>query len=216
MKDLVKIKSLTNSITLILDPDARFQDICVEINSKFNASRAFFKNASVGLCFEGRELTNEEEEEIVDIIQNASDIKIICLIVNKSMISEAEYHTLLRNINKKEVHPVFIQKNVLTGETINSDSDLIVYGNVCSGATLKANGSVIVYGSLFGTVYAGCDDRTNAFITALELKPEEAYIGECEYIEEKSSSLFKKKNKIEPSTLFKKGNRIELEVIKDL
>lgn len=215
MKELVKLKSYSNSITLIIDESADFDEIKEEITGKFAKAAPFFKDASIGLAFEGRELNEKEQEEIVDIIHSTTRLKIVCLLVDRSLVSNEKLNTVLKKITKEEIYPTFLSRNILTGENIDVKGDLTIYGNVYEGASISAGGNVLVFGSLCGTVVAGLCNN-NAVISALEMRPESAFIGETEYIPENKNSLFKKKSKIEPSTLTKSGGKIICEVIKEL
>ena len=80
MKDNILIKKFPNGIRLHLNPDLDFEDLIKEIAAKFNQSRHFFRDARVALAFEGRELTDDEERQIITTIQLNSDIEILCII----------------------------------------------------------------------------------------------------------------------------------------
>ena len=84
MKDSCIIKSFPNGINLILKEDVVFDLLLEEIGNKFEKSRPFFGNASVALSFEGRELTSEEETEIVNVIHKSSDIDVVCIMAKDS------------------------------------------------------------------------------------------------------------------------------------
>ncbi|MBP5413948.1 MAG: hypothetical protein ILN61_01730 [Lachnospiraceae bacterium] len=51
---LSNIKSFQNGIALHLDPNADFEDVLSDIETKFEESRKFFKNAKVALSIEDR------------------------------------------------------------------------------------------------------------------------------------------------------------------
>ena len=77
MKGSCIIKSFPNGINLILKEDVNFEDLLNEIGDKFEKSRPFFGNASMALSFEGRNLSEEEETKIVDVINKCSDIDVV-------------------------------------------------------------------------------------------------------------------------------------------
>ena len=80
MKDNILIKKFPNGIRLYLNPELDFEELIKEIAAKFNQSRQFFRDARVALAFEGRELTDAEERQIITTIQLNSDIEILCII----------------------------------------------------------------------------------------------------------------------------------------
>ena len=95
MKNLIVIKSFQNGISIHMDAQADFQDIIQEIAEKFQNARAFFKDVKVALSLEGRNLSTEEEKEVIQTISEYSDVQIICLIgkneeSNKGIIKALE------------------------------------------------------------------------------------------------------------------------------
>ena len=64
----VIIKSNKYGINLILDPDLSFDELLDAVKVKFLDSEKFFKNAKMAISFAGRELTDEEEQRIIDTI----------------------------------------------------------------------------------------------------------------------------------------------------
>ena len=76
MAQTVMIKSNRYGINLILDPDIAFADLLKAIIEKFKESEKFFKNSKLGISFEGRRLSDEEEQKIIDAINElATTIK---------------------------------------------------------------------------------------------------------------------------------------------
>ncbi len=73
------LKSFPNGILVILDGTISFQELLADIAAKFREADSFFKDASVAISIEGRELTEEQEREILDAITQNSRLKILCL-----------------------------------------------------------------------------------------------------------------------------------------
>ena len=69
MSQSVMIKSNKYGINLVLDPDISFQELLGDVIEKFKASEKFFKNAELAISFEGRKLTEEQENRIIDASQ---------------------------------------------------------------------------------------------------------------------------------------------------
>ncbi|MCR5420998.1 MAG: hypothetical protein K6E98_08330, partial [Lachnospiraceae bacterium] len=76
----VIIKSFQHGIRIKMDPDADFEEIYKELIEKFNASAKFFGKAKLVIEFEGRALSEEEEEFLVNCITENTDITISCVI----------------------------------------------------------------------------------------------------------------------------------------
>ena len=88
MSQPVVLKSNPHGINLILDDRIPFQELLDEILHKFKESDKFFKNARIALSFEGRELSQEEELAIVDLISRNTSIDVVCILDNNSLRDE--------------------------------------------------------------------------------------------------------------------------------
>lgn len=62
MKNAVIVKSFRNGITLYLDGNMEFEQLLEEVADKFKESKEFFRDATVAVSFEGRDLSFEEED----------------------------------------------------------------------------------------------------------------------------------------------------------
>ena len=82
MKQPVVIKANNFGLMIILDPELEFDALLNAVGEKFKESAKFFDNADMAVAFEGRKLTLEEEESIIDTITGNSSIHIICTIDN--------------------------------------------------------------------------------------------------------------------------------------
>ena len=88
MSQSVTIKSNKYGINLVLNPDVAFDDLLKDVVEKFKASSSFFKNAKLALAFEGRALSDDEEQQIIAAIEKNTTIEILC-IVEKGTKQEA-------------------------------------------------------------------------------------------------------------------------------
>ena len=79
-KNPVIIKSFPNGISIWLDDEMPFSQLIQEVAFKFKESAHFFKDASMVLSFEGRELSDFEERQIVNTISANSSLNIVCII----------------------------------------------------------------------------------------------------------------------------------------
>lgn len=80
MSKEVIIKSNRYGINLILDGQIPFQELLGKISDKFKETGDFFRDSKMAVSFEGRELTNQEEQEIVDVITANSSVRIISIV----------------------------------------------------------------------------------------------------------------------------------------
>lgn len=75
MSQSVTIKSNKYGINLVLDPEIGFDELLKDVVEKFKASSTFFKNAKLALSFEGRKLSEEEEQQIISALKATHRLK---------------------------------------------------------------------------------------------------------------------------------------------
>ena len=80
MSQSVTIKSNKYGINLILSPEATFDELLEAIIEKFKASANFFKNAKLAISFEGRQLSDDEQQQIIAAIEENTTIEILCVV----------------------------------------------------------------------------------------------------------------------------------------
>lgn len=192
MKDACIIKSFPNGINLILKGDVSFELLLEEIGEKFEKSRPFFGNASVALSFEGRELSSEEETEIVNIIHKNSDIDVVCIMAKDSKTDLAFVKALqkvARQIPEGE-EGYFFKGSLTDDNEIDMEQSVVILGDVAEGCVVKSTGNIIVLGGLYGKAYAGTEGNAHTYVAALEMAPEKIKIGDFKYIDNKKKSVF--------------------------
>lgn len=73
---------------------------------------------------------------------------------------------------------LFIQRTLRSGNSINFDGHVVVFGDVNPGAEIIAGGNVIVWGKLRGSVHAGAFGDEKAVVCGLALAPTQLWINE--------------------------------------
>ena len=187
-KELV-LKRNKYGINLILDKDIPFPKLLEAITEKFKETGTFFKDAKMAVSFEGRELTSEEEQRILDVITANSSIQIVCVMENGTALEEkmkarideareAEYAGMPQAVTAEETSTDFYKGNLRSGQVLESYSNITLIGDVNPGAKIISHGSIVILGSLKGNACAGAAGAGNCFIFALEMKPIQLQIGE--------------------------------------
>ena len=203
------IKSFQNGIALHLDPDAEFDEVLRDVESRFEESRKFFKNAKVALSIEDRPVSAEEEKKIINAINSHSDIDLMC-IVGKNEESNRKYVKALKRMeveqaqNCAKIHV----GNIGDGDIIEAENDLSVYGNVELGGAAAAKGDVIVLGFINGQAYAGMEKDESAVIIAMGANPRTISINNIRFTD-KIKTGFGKKSKFSPVMFRKTAEKIE-------
>ena len=215
MKNLIVMKSFQNGISVYMDSDADFSEILKEIAVKFQNARAFFKDIKVALSLEGRNLSAEEEREIIQTISENSDVQIICLIGKNEESNKGIIKALKRvETEKEEYNGRFHKGSLVSGQTLETEGSIVIVGNVEKGASVIASKDVIIIGGLFGEAYAGAAGDDSHFVAALKFEPQRCKIGDVKFAGAKEKGgLFGSKNKFSPQIAYVKNNEIQVEGI---
>lgn len=179
------LKSYPKGLAVRIRPEAEMETLLGELRDKFLSSRQFFGNMQVGLALSGRELTDEEEKAIVDVIEESSDLQIVCLVGNDERIRyllEGAFQEKSPG-TEEGLDGQFYRGSLKKGQSLETEHSVIVLGDVNSGAKILSKRDVIVLGTLFGEVHAGIgsEDADGHFVCALEFSPEKLKIGNCKY-----------------------------------
>lgn len=176
MKEKVRLKSYTKGIRIVIDEDASLDEILNEVSEKFRDSEKFFGKAKTAVAFEGKSLTTEEENAILDRIKEISEVNIVCVV---SSDEDAVFQRAVGAIEQLlESDSAQFYRGDLTGKAhLETEQSIIILGNVHKGSTIVSKKDIIVLGNLEGSAYAGADGDKH-FIAALSMSPETIRIGE--------------------------------------
>lgn len=179
MKNSVVIKGNKYGIVVVLDETMPFENLKDEIAEKFRESSKFFGDTQIAASFEGRKLSELEEREILEIISENSDMKIVCVVDTDEAREKAFKKSLDEKLNELSSQSGQFYKGTLrSGQVLESDNSIVVLGDVNPGAKIISKGNVIVLGSLKGTIYAGATGNHSSFVVALEMNPMQIRIGD--------------------------------------
>ena len=230
MKNPVMIKGNKYGFTLYLDPDTEFNQLLTLVGERFAQSGKFFTGESqIAIKFEGKALTFEEQNDMIEKIEECSDVRISYVIdgdeQNEAYFKAAveQYGQKLRDAFAKEKEEYkeelirtvpgyyeqgnlssdgqFYRGTLRSGQSIEVDNSIVIVGDVNPGADVVAGGNVVVLGCLKGSVAAGYPDNRSAFVLSLDMQPMQVRIGDliARSPDEKGKPKKKKKEK-EPET----------------
>ncbi|MDE6052988.1 MAG: septum site-determining protein MinC, partial [Lachnospiraceae bacterium] len=159
-----------------------FEDLLEKIALKFREADGFFKNASVAISLEGRELTEDQEREILDAITQNSRLNILCL-MGKDEEKNLKFLGVQNHLNfqEDENSGQFYRGTLYEGASIETEHSIIILGDVCEGSRVYSNKDVVILGALRGDVYAGAGGNNNHFVVALDMNPGILQIGDLVY-----------------------------------
>jgi len=214
LKQSVIIKSFPNGIVLHLSGSDTFEEILQETAIRFRESRDFFKDARMALSIKGRRLTEEEENALLNIISENSDIHILCLVSDDEdtdrrfvkAISETDFSEDGNGNSAGQ----FYKGTLKNGEVLETESSIVILGDVYPGSAIISARDIIVLGGLYGEAYAGGNGSNGHYVAALEMSPEKLKIGDFKY-HAKEKSKWCIKPKIQPKIAYVKNRKIVMD-----
>lgn len=197
MEQPVVIKSNKYGLTVILDSKPDFDSLRKAVAEKFAESKKFFKGAELAVAFEGRELTQDEQVILVQEMTAQAGIKVPCIVetdsAKEAVMKQAVEHIKPEPSFESNGDGKFYKGTLRSGQTLESETSIIILGDVNPGATVVSKGNVVVLGSLKGSVYVGAAGNENTFVAALSMNPMQIRI--ADYIARSSDGPEKKDKK---------------------
>ncbi len=216
MKNPVIIKSFPNGLSIYLDGEMPFEQLLEEVAVKFRESANFFKDATMVVSFEGRDLSDTEERQIVNTITANSALNIVC-IIGKNEETNKNYVKALQKLSfRQEVMEnagQFYKGTLKDGQLLETENSIIVLGDVYPGACIVSSKDVVIIGGLYGQAYAGGNGEDGHFVVALEMSPEKLKIGDFKYKTSEKQSKWPIKPKVQPKIAYVKDARVIIEPI---
>lgn len=199
MKQPVILKMFPNGISIHMDPTLPFEALVTEVKEKFLEAEGFFKDAKMALSFEGRDLDEAEERELIKTIVSVSSIKIICIIGKDNDKNKLYVKALKQAVSLENKDDATIYRGCLkNGDIVESKKNVIIVGDVYPGCAVSSAKDVVILGGLYGEAYAGVSmpdvesDEKLHYIVTLDLAPEQMKIGNIRYIPEKKGKWLMK------------------------
>lgn len=221
MKAPIKIKSSSNGLRIIMNPEETYETLVEELRQKLTDTRKFFGSAKMVLSFEGKDLTEEEQDAFCDIIKECTDIDIVCIADLPE--TEESFHHCIRVVSEeyKRNSVCFINHSIINQDFVDSDENVIIIGDVHPGCTVMSAKSIYIFGGLYGEAYAGVrktaaetntTDTADMTLTilAMEMAPEELRIGSYCYQPVKKPK-WGIKPKISPQIAYVSNDKINIE-----
>lgn len=185
MKQAVIIKGNiqkgTKGISVILDSGIAYEALREQVAEKFRELSGFLKQDQMVVSFEGRELSVEEEQDLLDIITTNTGIGILYLMENdpEKELVYGQKLDLLTNPQKdaaEQEEQIFYKGTLRSGQVVESEKSVVIIGDVNPGGQVISGGSIVILGTLKGVACAGVTGNSEAFVVALEMKPTQIQI----------------------------------------
>lgn len=171
----VLIKGTKDGLTLHLDDLCSYEELKKELDSKLTENSLANKDRpliSVRVQVGNRYLTEEQQEEIKNLIRQKKNLVVELIQSNVMTKDEAELA-----IAANEIIPV--ARVIRSGQVLETPGDLLLIGDVNPGGTVRAGGNIFIMGALKGIAHAGCHGNTNAVVVASVMNPSQIRISHC-------------------------------------
>ena len=179
VRDAVRMKSNRYGITIYLDSKMPYEELLLAVKKKFEASAHFFKDADMAVEFNGRTFTEEEELQMIETIEEASGVHILCIIDKND--SAEKIHKRMLDESRDALHArdgMFYRGTLRGRQILEAETSIVIIGDVEEGATVVSKGNVVVTGTIHGKVTAGADGNYEAVIAACHMGSGILKIGE--------------------------------------
>ncbi len=194
----VIFKGKKGGILIILDDKITFDELKTTFEEKILQAGNFFKGANLSITFKGRNLEENEEMELLNIISEKSGLNISFVhdkdertfLVKHQKLSKIDNIDILldkndaENFNSKVIFSAFEnitsfhKGSVRSGQSLKFKGSIIIIGDVNPGGEVIAEGNIIVLGSVKGLVHAGCMGYSDCFVIGLDLRPTQLRIAD--------------------------------------
>ncbi len=185
MAGSVIIKSYNRGLSIHMDPEASMEEIQADLKAKLEESAAFFRDATVAISFEDRELDSQTERDLVNIITSSSSIKVACIAgknkLTQDMLANAMGELEFRSELGRNVSVQVLKETVKDGRIVDVPGSILILGDVYPGCAVVASGDIYVFGALLGQAFAGNTGDVTRVIAALDMNPEKLRIAGIKY-----------------------------------
>lgn len=153
-KDVVIIK---------IDDDASQHKIITELSKKLKELKKMYQEEKTPIKVTGKILTNNELEEIKELIKKEIDVNI-----EFDTPTTLGLHSITRSYKRdvEKSETTFHKGSLRSGQKLEVEGSIVVIGDVNSGAEVIAEDNIVVIGKLRGLAHAGAKGNKDAIIAA--------------------------------------------------
>lgn len=197
MNGTVMIKGNKSGIILVLDKDLQFDTLKKDIADKFKETSKFLGKTTMAISFEGRELSVEEQKEVISIIEENSELKIGYVVTKENEQQKLVHKSIESRVSEINSNTgQFYKGNLRSGQVLEVETSVVVIGDVNAGAKVISKGNIIIIGNLKGNVFAGAGGNKECFVLALGMQPIQIRIADfiARAPDKEEGRLFKEKH----------------------
>ena len=207
MGSAVKIRGSKYGINVKLDNNASYEEIKSSVASEFRDAEKFLGDEKLAVSFEGKYLTEEQQEELVDIIHSNCNVHIVCIVDQNTEQEKRFQKTVEETMMEFDASTgQFYKGHLRSGQVLEFEKSVVIIGDVNPGASIISKGNIVILGSLRGTAYAGASGKRNCFIVAMDMQPIQLRIADVPAMSSGTG-----KSPAEPRIAYAEGENIYIE-----
>lgn len=175
----VKLKGAGGGLWVTLDPSQSEDILISELDKLFDNLKHLAVNASVVIDVgeaKGHEaLIARVKSRLVEKYEVG---RVSTSPQKRSVpVERIRQRDLSKGWNHHRSDVLMLRGRVRSGQKIDTRKHVVIWGDVNPGAEISSGGDIIVLGKLSGKVHAGCPDRSDAIVLALNFAPTQVSIG---------------------------------------
>lgn len=167
---MITLKGSPKGIMILIDAE-NIEIAAFELKEKLSESAEFFNEEELEVFITSPTLTEAEVYSLRPVVEEGlKNTKAVFIEHTPKLLPKQ--HSLLDELSDDEGLAKFVRTTVKSGETLDSDYNLIIIGDVEAGAVVRSKQNIFIMGSLFGEAVAGCNGKTDSAIAAQRLLAE--------------------------------------------
>ncbi len=171
---MVTLKGSPKGIMILIDEED-INAAASELRAKLSEACDFFNEEELEVFITSPTLTEAEVYSLRPVVEEGlKNTKAVFIEHTPKLLPKQ--HSLLDELSDDEGLAKFVRTTVKSGETLESDFNLIIIGDVEAGAVVRSKENIFIMGSLFGEAVAGCGGKTDSAIAAQRLLAEKIEI----------------------------------------
>ncbi|MCW3491349.1 septum site-determining protein MinC [Dethiobacter alkaliphilus] len=180
----VEFKGTKDGVTIYCLESAGFDEILSDLTERLKQRAAFFAEAEVRVDIGNRILTEDEKEQLAQVIAENSKLQLTGIQTTAQRpptVSSAKRRGETEDIKMegfKEGRSLVIKRTLRSGQGVHFPGNVTVLGDVNPGAEIVAEGDIYVFGTLRGIAHAGAGGDRSASVVALRLAPTQLRIAD--------------------------------------
>jgi septum site-determining protein MinC len=175
MNNDVLFEKKENTLIITLDKDSNYKEIKDKLKEVIESSSDIFEGIEAPIKIQGRRLIDSEEEEILGILKEKTDIEVE--IERPKQMGLANIDNIF-NKDTNISNTKFIRGTVRSGQRLEYEGSIVIIGDVNGGSEIIAEENIIVLGNLRGFAHAGAKGNRSSFIAANNINPTQLRIAD--------------------------------------